>query len=366
MARMPELCIVVPTFNEADNVRPLVEALDRALAGRRFEVIFVDDDSPDGTAARVQDLARERTDIRCIRRVGRRGLSSACVEGMLATHADYLAVIDADLQHDERLLPRMLDMLKNGDCDVVVGSRYLDNGSERGGLSPLRAAGSRLATRLGKSVFRQHLTDPMSGFFMLRRGVFDNAVDRLYGKGFKILLDIISAHDGRLRIAELEYRMRPRASGDSKLDHWVVADFLLMLLSKKVRGVVPARFFLFVLVGLLGVGVHMLGLYAAYSLLGQSFPGAQALATWLAMTSNFFLNNSFTFRDRKLTGVAVWRGLLSFYLACSLGALINVALASFLFDLGAHWALAGLVGAGIGAVWNFALSSWLTWRSVPD
>lgn len=360
---MPQLSVIVPTFNERGNVDRLVHNLEAALNGLDWEVLFVDDDSPDGTAERVKEVARAKPRVRCLRRLGRRGLSSACIEGMTASASPYLAVMDADLQHDANLLPDMLARLAAGDCDIAIGSRYVAGGSSREGLSPVRSAGSRLAVWLSRVVLRQALTDPMSGYFMLRREVFEEAARSLYGKGFKILLDIIAAHERTLVLAELPYEMRAREAGETKLDSAVVVDFLLMLLDHRLRGLLPARFVLFILVGLTGVGVHMGALALVHLAMGGAFTGAQAAATFVAMTSNFFLNNAITFRDRRLRRAGLLRGLLSFYLACGLGAMINVALASFLFGLGAHWAVAGLAGAAVGAVWNFALSSNLTWRA---
>lgn len=119
----PELCIVVPTFNEAGNVAVLVERLTEVLAGTDWEAVFVDDDSPDGTAARVRTLGRADGRVRCIRRIGRRGLSSATIEGMLSTSAPFVAVMDGDLQHDEALLPQMLDRLRSGAAELVIASR---------------------------------------------------------------------------------------------------------------------------------------------------------------------------------------------------------------------------------------------------
>ena len=359
---MPQLSVIVPTYNEAANIAPLVAGLEAALIDVDWEVIFVDDDSADGTAEQVFELGKVNPNISCIRRIGRRGLSSACMEGMLASSSPYLAVMDADLQHDESILPAMLALLDAESADIVIGSRYIDGGGSRDGLNALRSMGSKLATFLSTTITRQKLSDPMSGFFMLRREVFEETVSKLYGKGFKILLDIIASHDQALVVRELPFMMRPRNAGDSKLDSFVVADFLLMLIDRKARGFMPARFFLFVLVGFTGVLIHMSTLYVGHSLMGGNFIWTQIIATFIAMTSNFFLNNVFTFRDRKLHAAVLFKGLLSFYAVCSLGALINVATAGYLFNLGSHWSVAGLTGAAIGAVWNFSLSSWFTWR----
>jgi dolichol-phosphate mannosyltransferase len=359
---MPELTIVVPTYNEGENVEPLVASLNDSLTEVDWEVIFVDDDSPDATAARVFELSRHDSRVRCIRRVGRRGLSSACIEGMLASTSPFMAVMDADLQHDEKLLPGMVSALRDESFDLVIASRYIGGGSSREGLGAVRAAGSRLANFLSGAITSQKLSDPMSGFFMLRREVLERSVQSLYGKGFKILLDIVSSHPGPLRIHELAYEMRARTKGESKLDTDVVTDFLLMLLDRKINRFFPARFLLFAMVGLTGVAVHMATLYSVHLVYGSAFAWSQAASTLVAMTSNFFLNNAFTFRDRRLSGFKLIKGLFSFYVACGIGALINVALASFLFRLGSHWAVAGFAGAVVGAIWNFSMSSYFTWR----
>src|SRR6202050_510275 len=182
----PELAIIVPAFNERENIAELIGRLVICLEDRSWEVIFVDDDSPDGTADVVREHAAADSRVRCLHRIGRRGLSSACVEGMLATTAPYLAVIDADLQHDERLLPQMLDLLKQGDTDIVVGSRYAPGG-DISDWDASRARMSRLAVRLSRLVVPGDLTDPMSGFFMMRRSVLEVSVRRLSAIGFKIL-----------------------------------------------------------------------------------------------------------------------------------------------------------------------------------
>jgi dolichol-phosphate mannosyltransferase len=358
---MTELCIVVPTFNERGNVRLLLAALEESLAGIDWEAIFVDDDSPDGTADEVRAVAREDRRVRCLQRVGRRGLASACVEGMMASAAPYLAVLDADMQHDETLLPAMLRLLREDGVDLVVGSRYVAGGSALGGLSGARVQISRLSTALSRLLKGVRLTDPMSGFFMLRRSLLERAVRRLSGKGFKILLDLVTATPGELRVAELPYAMRSRAHGESKLDALVAWEFLVLLIERRLGRVAPVRFVLFVLVGLVGAVLHLAILGLLFRGLEVSFWEAQTAATLVAMVLNFGLNNSFTYRDRRLRGLRFARGLAIFIAVCSVGALVNVRLATFLLDLGAPWTLAGVVGAGVGAVWNYAVSSTYAW-----
>lgn len=359
----PELTLVVPTFNERQNIEPLLIALTAALEGIHWDILFVDDDSPDGTSDLVRKIGARDPRVRGIQRVGRRGLASACIEGMLASNAPYLAVLDADLQHDECLLPAMLALLRADDIELVVGSRYMAGGDTGKGLAGARSAISRLATRMSHWVMGRDLTDPMSGFFMLRRSLLERTVRDLYGEGFKILLDFITSAGRALKFAELPYTMKARHAGESKLDATVVLEFVLMLLNKKFRGWLPMRFAMFILVGLSGVGVHMAALYCLFQLFGSGFALAQGFATWVAMTSNFFLNNLFTYRDRRLNGWYLMRGLLSFYVACGLGALVSVALADFLFEHGLDWRLAGIAGAGIGAVWNYVMTSLFTWSN---
>ena len=282
-ARVSELTVVVPTFNERDNVAPLVELVGAALAGIDWEVIFVDDDSADGTAAVVRDLARRDPRVRCIQRIGRRGLSTACIEGVLASSSPFVAVMDADLQHDERLLPLMLEVLKGDTCDLVVGSRYVSGGS-LGDWDNRRAGISGLATRLSRFVCKADIADPMSGFFMVRRGVFEGAVRRLSGQGFKILLDLLASAPGQIRLKELPYQFRRRRHGTSKLDTLVAWEFGMLLADKLVGHLVPVRFALFAFIGAIGLGVHLAVLRAALTAPTLGFAAAQAIATLVAMT----------------------------------------------------------------------------------
>jgi dolichol-phosphate mannosyltransferase len=360
-ARGPELSVVVPTFKERANVPVLLEKLEAALSGIAWEVIFVDDDSPDGTAALVKEIGASDSRVRCLRRVSRRGLAGACIEGMLFSNADFVAVMDADLQHDETRLPLMLARLRSGEADLVVGSRYAAGGSA-GSFTAARGAMSRFATRLARRLTGVALTDPMSGFFMMRRTAFDGIADRLTPQGFKILLDIAITGGGRLRIAEEPFVFGTRMHGESKLDAQVVLDFVGLLVGKVTGGIVTPRFLSVALVGTVGVFVHLAVLRGALAALSLDFAAAQALATFVAMTSNFFLNNALTYRDTRLTGAAMVRGLIGFYAVSAVGALANVGIASWLYSYDPVWWLAGLAGAVMGAVWNYSMSTRLVWR----
>jgi len=357
-----ELTVVLPTFNERDNVEPLIERLEEVLAGIAWEAIFVDDDSRDGTAEHVRGIGRRKPNIRCLQRLGRRGLSTACIEGILASSAPFLAVMDADLQHDETLLPRMLAALKSEELDIVIGSRYAAGGG-LGDWDRSRARISKFATRLSRLVVKVDLSDPMSGFFVIRRPAFEAAVRSLSGQGFKILIDLFASSPRPLAFKELPYQFRQRQHGESKLDTLVAWEYLQLLLDKLVGHIVPVRFALFAMIGGLGLVVHLAVLGLVLNLAGVSFTVAQSVATVIAMTSNFLLNNWFTYRDRRLHGWRLLGGLLSFYVVCSIGAVGNVGIAAYVFYADQSWWLAGVAGAIVGSVWNYATSAVFTWRA---
>jgi len=356
----PELAIIIPTLNERDNVPIVVERLNRVLAGMSWEVIFVDDDSPDGTADVVRALARTQANIRCLHRLGRRGLSSACIDGILASAAPYAAVMDGDLQHDENLLPVMLAKIKAERLDIVVASRHVAQGGV-GEWQRSRIMISDIANRLGRLVVKANLSDPMSGFFMIKRDVFSETMRSLSGQGFKILLDLFASAPRPLAFAEVPLNFRPRLHGESKLDAMVVWEYLSLLLEKLVGPAFPVRFLLFSLIGGLGVGTHLFTLWFATHVLFVAFAIAQSAATVAAMTGNFLLNNLFTYRDRRLRGRRLWTGLVSFYAVCGAGAAANVGVASYLAGGHHSWWLAGLAGAAVSVVWNYAMSSIFTW-----
>jgi dolichol-phosphate mannosyltransferase len=355
-----DLTIVIPTFDERDNVAKLVEQLERALTGIAWEAIFVDDHSPDGTAEAIRELGRGDPRVRGILRFGRRGLAGACIEGMLATSAPYVAVMDADLQHDAGVLPRMLAALAGGTADLAIGSRYVRGGSV-GDFKAKRQLASSVSTFMARRIMAADVGDPMSGFFMIRQDAFRRLAPDLASEGFKILFDILTTARGGLRIVELPYTFGSRTAGSSKLDLQNVFDFLGLLVSKASRGYIPLRFVSFMFVGLTGVLVHLLALRVGL-IAGAPFTWAQVWATLVAMTSNFFLNNVTTYRDMRLKGAAALRGLLIFYVICGVGALSNVGVATWLYANEPVWWIAGLTGSIIGAVWNYIVSSQVLWR----
>ena len=356
----PELSIIVPCYNERANVRPLLARLDAALPAIAWEAVFVDDDSPDGTTAEVRAAAAADPRVRCIRRIGRRGLSSAVVEGALSSSAPFVAVIDGDLQHDETRLPDLLAAVRAG-ADIAVGSRHVPGGDAAGLAGAWRHRISTAGTQLAQRLLPVTLHDPMSGYFLLKRPLFEALAPRLTAQGFKILLDLVLSAPGPLRLVEIPCRFREREAGRSKLDVLVLIQFAALLLDKIGHGLVPLRFVGFALVGLVGVAVHLLVLSGARQA-GADFASAQGMATLAAMLVNFQLNNVITYRDARLRGASLPRGLLVFLLGCGLGAYANIGIARLLYSDHAGWTPAGLAGAAIGLVWNYAISATLVWR----
>jgi len=358
---LPELCIVVPVLNERDNIAPLVAAVRQTMGDVAWEIMFVDDNSRDGTRAAIRMVAVNEPRVRMIHRVGRRGLASAFIEGAQASFALNIAAMDGDMQHDESRLPLMLQALRDG-ADLAIGSRYVPGGGV-GDWDKKRAGMSDLATKLGQKVLKTHVADPMSGFFMLKREVFDRAMPGLSAIGFKILLDIIASLPTPPRIVEIPFQFRTRVAGESKLDAGVMRDFALLLVDKMVGHIVPVRFVLFAGVGTVGIVLHMLALLVALKAAGWSFGQAQEMATAVAILGNFVLNNHVTFGDKRLKGVRMWRGLALFAVISAVGAAGNLSVAAFMFGPQmTNWFLAGFVGAVMSLVWNYAVSSAFVWR----
>ncbi|MGE5472150.1 MAG: glycosyltransferase [Bacteroidota bacterium] len=355
-----ELSIVVPTFNERANVDALLAVLGDSLSGLHWEIVFVDDDSPDRTAAYVRSIALREPNVHCLQRIGRRGLSRAVIEGILATSAPYIVVMDADLQHDEKLIPQMLAEAKTSSLDFIIASRYCAGGSP-GKWENSRLRMSRFATQLAHIIVSEEVSDPMSGFFLITRAAFDSRVRKLSGEGYKILLDLLTATRETPRLAEIPYTFKTRMAGESKLDSTVLIEYLLLIIDKLTHHAIPPRLVLFSLVGGSGVLVHFAVLWFTYQHLSLDFGIGQATASLVAMTSNYLLNNALTYFDRRRHGWNLLTGLLSFYLVCGIGALANVGIANYVFKQNQQWILAGIAGIVVGTVWNYAASNAITW-----
>lgn len=357
----PSLSVVIPTLNERDNIPILVARLREALEGIDWEVIFVDDDSVDETMVGVRQLSTLDRRVRGVRRVGRRGLAGACLEGILSSSAPVVAVMDADLQHDEKRLSEMLDLIRGGEADLVVASRYIDADGASDGLSRIRHAGSRLAVGMAQSLLGVRLSDPMSGFFMIRRELVEAVAPRLSHQGFKILLDIVASSRAPIRVDEVAYSFSPRLHGESKLDASVVFEYLGLLVAKASNDIVSARFLAFCMVGSAGVAIH-LSILRILLVSDVTFPMAQAAAMLITMTFNYTLNNALTYRDRRRRGWRFLSGLSIFASLCSLGVVAGVGVSSAFYQSQPRWWVAGLAGAAIGAAWNYMTNSAITWR----
>jgi len=369
-----ELAIVLPTLNERGNLAPLVERLDAALNGIEWEAIIVDDNSPDGTADEARAISLRDPRIRVIQRIGRRGLASAAIEGMLSTAAPVVAVMDADHQHDPKLLPEMLAAITSGEYDLAYASRFCEGASTEAWNRPDREKASNIANTLARKITHVELSDPMSGYFMLRSEIVRADAHRLSGVGFKILLDILATVDMPLRVKEVPLAFAARAAGESKLDQTIVFEFLVGLYDKWLGRIIPTRFALFGTVGAVGVAVQLGVLWVMLHLVfgerfvygnwseSTTFNVANTVAAICAMTFNFVLNNELTYSDKRLRGfVPLLRGWAKFGVTCSLGLLSNVGVAAVLKSMGFHDFVAVVTGIVIGSVWNFALSSRFVW-----
>ncbi len=372
---MLQLAVILPTFNERNNIARMVERIDAALHGYVWEAIFVDDNSPDGTADAVRAIARADPRIRVIERIGRRGLASAAIEGMCASSAPIVAVMDADGQHDPILLPQMYAAVTSGDYDLAYASRFAEGASTEAWGRPDRVKASGFANAIARRVTGVQLSDPMSGYFMLRGETLRADAHRLSGVGFKILLDILATVDQPLRVREFPLNFAARMDGTSKLDRTVVFEFLIGLYDKWLGRIIPTRFALFGTVGALGVLVQFMMLWLMLSVIlrerfvyghwvvGETtFTIANTIAAFAAMTFNFVLNNELTYADKRLRGlVPLIKGWTKFALTCSVGILANIASADALKNVHVNDVLAVLVGIVIASVWNFALSSKFVW-----
>jgi dolichol-phosphate mannosyltransferase len=367
VSQAPSIAVIIPTLNERENIPLIVQRLESLLQKWNWEVVFVDDDSQDGSQNVLLDLARKNPHVRCIRRIGRRGLASACLEGMASSAADIFVVMDADLQHDETILPKMLAaFVEDPLLELTIGTRYAGVGAGVGNWSKTRLLVSRLATSLGSLARKTELSDPMSGFFAIRRAVFEETVRKMTGKGFKILLDLVLSAGRPLKSKEFSYQFRTRQHGESKLDIVVAFEYLYLLADKIFGRFVPVRFVVYVLAGLSGLFLHLAALALFYRSGELPFLSAQISATLLAMVSNFLVNNSVTFRQQRLKNAMLVPGLIAYMSICGLGAIVNVQAAEYLYENDIHWWFAGLAGALVGAVWNYAVSTQIVWTWLPS
>ncbi len=358
-ANKPSVSLVICTLDEADSIGAVLREAHDALSDIAYEIIVVDDSAEDRTASVVRAHAAADDRIRLVRRKGVRGLASAAITGWDIAQGEIIGVMDGDGQHDTGLLKDLIGALVTGHADVAMASRFM-NGTHTG-LGRSRHRLSCLGTRLVHAALGVKTSDPLSGFFFMRRAWFDHVRGRLSGVGFKILVDVLTCGERAPRVVERPTMLRSRIGGASKLDSRIVVELAAQLVQNKTRGIVPARFFMFAGVGATGVVVHLAILSLLKGPAALPFWLAQAGAIGGAMSSNFFLNNTLTFRDLRLRGRELWRGLLAFYVTCSAGALLSEMIGSSLNHFGVSWILAGATGAISAAFWNYWSSSRATW-----
>jgi len=346
----PTLAIVVPVFRASAAAAALVARLRAVLTTEDFEVVFVDDNSPDDTLASIATLGDPR--VRAVRRVGRNGLTPTCLVTMLASGAEYVALLDGASQYDETLLGAMLAQLRK-DADLVVVARPRVSG----GL--LRRAVRALLGGATRSMLSATLTDPASGFFMIRREALEKLTPSLSSVSHQVLLDLIATARGRLRIVEIEGA--PAAISGRRSELKLALELTALLIAKFSSDAVSVRFLLFCMVGFTGVGAHLALLDGAL-VARLPFTAAQTVATIGAMIWNFSLNNMVTYGDQRLTGLAYVTGLLRFMAICGIGAISNVGVASLIYAHDTVWWIAGLGGAVMGAVWNYVVTAVFVWK----
>lgn len=350
------LSVIVPTYNERANIAPMVASLDRALGSLPWEVIFVDDGSPDGTAEEVRSIARHDRRVRLISRHNRRGLASAVVEGGLAAVGEVVAVMDGDLQHDESVLPELYRRVASGEADIASASRFLEDHAREGLSSDQRLALSNRGISMANRFFGLQLTDPLTGFFALRRDKLEAAVPRLSGLGFKILLDLITSMD-KPRVSEAPFRFRQRVAGESKLDRRVMYDFFLFFMEKWIGrfAPIPGTWLSTALIASLGILAHLALVIPAVSLFDLPFAPAQIAAAVLSVLVIFSANNWVSRSDAMLKGARFWQGLAVFCLMSAIGVATNVGVAVLIQRDFPElvYVLPATAGALISVVWNF-------------
>ena|SRR5208337_2470909 len=356
-----EVSIIIPTRNERENLPVLIEKLQEVMGDRHYEIVIVDDDSEDCTWQVAEEFSQRYGNIRVIRRINRKGLSSAITEGFLLGKGKYVAVLDADLQHDHALIGAMLEEI--GDCDLVIGSRYMNQKSVPGWDS-WRSRLSRAGTIMAQKLLKQEISDPMSGFFMIRRKIIQEIAPQLFEQGYKILFDILISRPD-LKIKELPYDFKARLYGTSKLTAAVMFDFADLLISRAIPSRFNFQFIRYGVVGASGVVIHLLTLYLLHAVMGLRYAVSLVFAIETAMVSNYILNNQWTFKEHRFFGLQWWKGLANYNLACLLGSAFNLAIGWYLVEKGIPWFYASVLGIWVGTSWNYLSNRFFTWGAKP-
>lgn len=355
--------IIIPTYNEHANIERLVREIDCAMGRESYEVIFVDDDSPDGTAYIIEKCSRDYPVWVFVRR-GRRGLATAVVQGFAHSSGDIIVVMDADLQHPPSAIPMLLERVRAG-SDVAVASRYVKGGSAPG-LGSLRNLFSRAAVAVARALLPSaaSVADPMSGFFALRRKVLDGIV--LEPSGFKILLEILAL--GKIEsVCELPFSFTNRHAGVSKMSLGEQGRYFAHLLSLMFRTGELARLARFCLVGLSGVCVNMGVLWFLTGVIGLFYMLSACISIEASIVTNFLANNAFTFRDRNdQSKRSLFARLIRFNAVSIVAVGVNLGVLWLLTSVaGLSYLLSNLAGIALATVWNFLVNNHWTWAARP-
>ena len=355
------ISVVTPTYNEAENIGVLISRISEVLKDIPHEIIVSDDDSPDETWKIAEDISKENPNVRCLRRMENRGLYPAVLDAFEIANGKYLAVIDADLQHDETKLPDMLEEIENNGHGLVIGTRYAEGGGTEG-WSRTRLFISKATNFVAGILMKRRCSDMMSGFFMIEQETYKQIKEKLNPRGFKILMDIIQNLPKDKAIGQVPYIFRPREQGESKLDKKVMFDFLVSLYELSIIGkYIPLKFLKFCLVGLSGVGVNWLILF-----LGKDFTEIDiriviVSAILVSMLSNFVLNNIWTFAKEAVEKPVLVK-IIQFFLICGIGAGINYIITYSLYKIDFLIYFASFLGIAAATIWNYILNSLITWR----
>tara|TARA_B100000900_G_scaffold259673_1_gene221322 strand:- start:121 stop:1212 length:1092 start_codon:yes stop_codon:yes gene_type:complete len=360
------ISIVIPTFNEVNNIIPLLKNLIHILKDFHYEIIVVDDDSPDGTSEEVNKYKKFNNNIKLITRIGRSGLASAIKEGLLFAEGSYLLVLDGDGQHDASCILNMINLIVSSKADLIIGSRFL-NTSRLEGLSNKRSLGSKIANKLARFSLPKNyvlITDYLSGCFCLNRKTTKLLIKKIEINGFKFLYELLSLSNGKLLIKEIPLLFKERTFGDSKLDLAIIWDFIISIFHNLTFRIMPRRAISFGLVGMSGVFVQLFMTSLLTTIFKIDFYNALPFAVICAATSNFIINNQVTFRSNRLKNLSLLVGLLKFLLVASLPVIANVGITSAFYKyISADTFIAQIAGIAIVYAWNYLASSSFVWNN---
>ncbi len=350
-----KISVIVPTYNERENLEELFERIDKSLKNYEYEIVVVDDDSPDRTWEFAQRLS-ERYSVKVIRRSDEKGLSSAVIRGFEEAEGDVFVVMDADLQHPPEVIPELLKAIEDG-ADIAIASRYVPGGGVKNWYwyRRLISKGAIAIGRLALPKIR-NVKDPVSGFFALKREVVEGV--QLNPVGFKILMEVlIKGNYGK--VAEVPFTFGLRKAGESKLGGKTMLNYIRHVYRLMRWEGELDRLIKFTLVGLSGVFVNEGFLWAFVNFLGWDKILANIPATELAILNNFTWNDLWTFRDLKRR--PLWKRLTSFHIAALTGAVVQWALYAGLVYMGLYYLVANLIGIALSFIVRFLVNRHVTW-----